>query len=385
MRILHIVINSFTHDSRVLKSARAAKSVARAVRVFALHEHGLDENEENDGIEVRRFRLKTRPWPRYFPLQVLKYCELWFRMRKEGFRWRPDIVHAHDLNALPIGRAIATHTGARLIYDSHELWIGQQARNTYKRPIRILMDAVEVYFARKADEIVTVSPGIARILENRLGKAAVHVVRNVPDRWKKTGPDQLRLRYELDIPRDKRVILYQGNLAADGRVECLLEAYSNLKSRDAVLVFMGSGAMSALLRTESRQQKYRNGLYHLEAVAPADMPYYSSDADIGVVPVPDTCLSYRLSLPNKLFESIQGGLSVVASDLPEIKRVIQEYKLGLIYRAGDPVELANALDDLLQNRALLDTCRDNADKAAKMLNWENEQQILLKIYQSLAS
>jgi glycosyltransferase involved in cell wall biosynthesis len=385
MRILHIVINPFTHDSRVLKSARAAKSVAGAVRVFALHEHGLDENEENEGIEVRRFRLKTRPWPRYLLIQILKYCELLFRMRREGIRWRPDIVHAHDLNALPIGCAIATRTGARLIYDSHELWIGQQARNTYIQPIRMLMDAVELYFSRKADEIVTVSPGIARILEKRLGITTVHVVRNVPDRWKKTGPDQLKLRHALDIPRDKRVILYQGNLAADGRVECLLEAYLNLKSRDAVLVFMGSGAMSALLRTESRQPKYRNGLYHLEAVAPADMPYYSSDADIGVVPVPDACLSYRLSLPNKLFESIQGGLSIVASDLPEIRRVIEEYKLGLIYKAGDATELSNALDDLLQNRVLLNRCRDNADKAAKILNWENEQRILLKIYQSLAS
>ena len=177
MRVLHIVINPFTHDSRVLKSTKTAELVAEAVRVFAVHEKELAENEDNEGIEITRFPLKTKPWPKYIFIQLIKYFELFFRMRHEGIRWKPTIVHAHDLNALPIGRAIAKRTGARLIYDSHELWIGQQSRNSYIWPIRKLMDAVESYFARKCDEIITVSPGIARILEKHLHRHTVQVVR----------------------------------------------------------------------------------------------------------------------------------------------------------------------------------------------------------------
>ena len=146
---------------------------------------------------------------------------------------------------------------------------------------------------------------------------------------------------------------------------------------------MGNGLISAMLQVETTNPTYLNRLYYLPAVPPADLSYYTSDADIGVVPIPDTCLSYKLSLPNKLFEFIQGRLAIVASNLPEMSRIVEEYGVGLTYEVGNPAKLADALDTLLQDSGLLAVCRENADKAAEILNWQNEQHTLLKIYESL--
>jgi glycosyltransferase involved in cell wall biosynthesis len=140
--------------------------------------------------------------------------------------------------------------------------------------------------------------------------------------------------------------------------------------------------MAEMLKSNIAISLYDGRLYYQPAVPQDELQYYTFDADVGVVPIPDNCMSHHLSLPNKLFEFIQGGLAVVASDLPEISRVINEYNVGQTYEAGNIVAFSERIKTILRNVELLATYRNNSDKAAKVLNWQNEQQILLQIYNS---
>jgi glycosyltransferase involved in cell wall biosynthesis len=54
----------------------------------------------------------------------------------------------------------------------------------------------------------------------------------------------------------------------------------------------------------------------------------AKSADFGLCLVENISLSDYFCIPNKLIEYAFSGLPVVASKLPEIQRVVEEYKLG---------------------------------------------------------
>jgi hypothetical protein len=47
--------------------------------------------------------------------------ELVGRMLPRAVRERPDVIHCHDTLVLPLGCIVKWLTGAKLVYDAHEL------------------------------------------------------------------------------------------------------------------------------------------------------------------------------------------------------------------------------------------------------------------------
>jgi glycosyltransferase involved in cell wall biosynthesis len=106
----------------------------------------------------------------------------------------------------------------------------------------------------------------------------------------------------------------------------------------------------------------------------------ASQADSALVAIEPVCLSYFYTLPNKLFEAIQAGLPVLASDLPDIRAVVVGYRIGRTFRSGHPAEVREGLRELF---AETDKYKANAAVAAAELNWERESHVLRSAYARL--
>ncbi len=91
--------------------------------------------------------------------------------------------------------------------------------------------------------------------------------------------------------------------------------------------------------------------------------------------------SYLYSLPNKLFEYIQAGLPVIASDLPEIKDIIRKYDVGIIVDPDSHISIAAGIQ-YIQKKGK-EYFQNNIQLAKNNLNWENEAKKLVSIYSSL--
>jgi len=173
------------------------------------------------------------------------------------------------------------------------------------------------------------------------------------------------------IPDQEKVFVYVGLLVPGRGIEALIETFQD-DGVPAHLVLLGYRDTLGL-----RHRCSGNPRVHLHPAVPHDevVPLLRH-ADVGVCLVQDVSLSDRLCLPNKLFEYAFAGLAVLASDLPEIKRVVHKFSLGICcvpsshgIRHGD-LEALN-----LKVRA------GGADLAE--LSWEHQASVLLAHYRRL--
>jgi glycosyltransferase involved in cell wall biosynthesis len=93
----------------------------------------------------------------------------------------------------------------------------------------------------------------------------------------------------------------------------------------------------------------------------------------------DTNINYRFSLPNKLFDYIQAGIPVIASDLIEIRSIVEKYKTGLIISSHQPESIAECINKMITDEKFYEELIVNAKVAAKELCWEKEKDKLVEM------
>ena len=364
---------SVEFDSRVRREASALARHGHEVIVLELAEaaHG----EQLDGF--RRRPLSSPAALQRLPLQ-LRRAVIVTRFVQELGRLRPDVVHAHDAAMLLPGLVGARLAGALLVYDSHELATSVPYR---ERAWTAFVAAVERLVVPRCDAVITVSDGIAHRLRARYRLAAdPTVVRNVCE-LELSGGGGLRERMGLDA--DAPLILHQGTPAPARGCEVLISAVGRLPG--VHLAFLGDpmDGYGDRLRRLAQAANVADRVALLGGVPLGELLAHTAEADVGVTLLQDTCENHRLALPNKLFEYIAAGVPVVASDLPETRRLVEAYGVGWCARPDDPAALAGVLEVALGHRhdpAL----RERLRLAAQDLRWPLEQRRLLALYEGLA-
>jgi len=390
MTAVILVLNNFTHDSRVLRQAETLAKCGYQVYIFAIHAGELPLSYCCADYRLYRFKLTTKRLPRTKPIQVVKYIECLLRMLWTALRLNPNLVHANDVDCLPIGLALKYLCRAQLIYDAHELWFDAAYDRPYPRWVSWLIERVEKAMAKKADRVVTVCDSIAEHMSVTLNIRVPHVIRNIPACNSNQDTDKSELHRLISLNSDVPVILNLGMISPGRGLETLLTAMRSVRS-PAVAVLLGTlenGGNSGFtfldaLKAQANALGIRHRVRFVPAVPPHDLHRYARGATIGVAPIEATCLSYRYCLPNKLFEYIQAGLPVVTSDLPEMARLVTQYQIGEVFRAGDADGLACSLNSILESPRKLRFYRQQAVQAAHDLSWDREQPKLIAIYDEL--
>ncbi|WP_369987519.1 glycosyltransferase family 4 protein [Pseudomonas xanthosomatis] len=295
----------------------------------------------------------------------------------DGRRYPAQVVVAHDLPMLAVGRALACEFSAALVYDSHELYSEQEfSRREQRRWARI-----EGKHVQACDRVITVNPSIAGELRGRYGLAQVEVIYNA-ERLPEHMPASNYLHERFAIPGGHRVLLFQGGLSAGRNLPALIRAMARVRP-DIHLVLLGEGQLgNALQRLVKRLGVQRQVHFHPAVAQQALLPITAS-ADAGIIPYQGICLNNRLCTPNKLFEFIATGLPILASDLPELNRLVAGNGIGLVARLATPEQMARAIDELLFDPERLQAWRERLLEVRKALCWQREGQRLVQIYEGL--
>ena len=380
LRVVMLVRNPFTHDSRVEKEAGTLLGVGYDVTVVCEWRPGLPMREVRDGVAIRRVR---RPFAGIRLLRFIAYGRAISRALDAA---RPDILHAHDANALAEVGPVAARLGVPFVYDSHELW-SQRTRHKHSRLYHLLNRAwharVERRWVPRAAAVVTVSPAIARYLADRFGIDRVHFVPNVPPM--ESPERRLELRHlpgAETIPDDAPILLHIGLYVNDRGIEQVMDALRSLPGLHFVL--LGAGDRADLARRQALALGVHDRVHPLARVPASDVVAYARSATIAAVPVIGNALSYTWALPNKLFQSMAAGLPVVASDLPEIGAVVRDADAGLLVDSRRPEAIAAAVRRLLDDASLRARMGENGRRAvADRYNWGVAGRALLDAYATI--
>jgi glycosyltransferase involved in cell wall biosynthesis len=108
---------------------------------------------------------------------------------------------------------------------------------------------------------------------------------------------------------------------------------------------------------------------------------YTGSADVGVNSVEPTCLSYKYSLPNKLFEYIQSEIPVITNPLPDCAALVNEFKVGKVIPTWNTYGINEVVNDMLKEDLIV--YQSHLKSAKKILNWEVEEQVLISAYKSI--
>ena len=132
-------------------------------------------------------------------------------------------------------------------------------------------------------------------------------------------------------------------------LEQLVDAMTDVSDVD--LVLLGDGPQAPSLRSRSTRLGIADRVHFVEPVPPSQVVSHAAWATVGVMPIVPSSLNNRYSLPNKLFQYMQAGIAVVATDFPQVREVVNGARCGVLVDTTRPEAIAAGIRAVLADPA----------------------------------
>ena len=374
-RILHLSHTDITVDSRILKEINAALDSGYNVLGIGMQAKGneIGLRDANESLNIKSLVIKARRY-RYlsgYIKHLIVFFEFFIKSLPKSISYKPNLIHCNDTAVLPIAIATKLFTGARLIYDAHEL---ESNKNGQGKLSRILIKFFEKLSWPLIDGLIVVSPSIKDWYMNNIGHKDVAIVMNSPVMSKSIKENNNYLNDYFNIPASELIFIYIGGLGPGRGIDLIKDVFADF-SLSSHIVFMGYGEYFDELFELSNN--HRNIHVH-PAVTHDKIVSIARSADVGMCLIENISLSDYYCLPNKLFEYCFAGIPVLASDFPDIRNVVTDYKLGLV---------SNLEPDIVK-KAVKNFEKGNVDASFNVrdllpLSWDVQANKLLRLYQKV--
>lgn len=326
---------------------------------------GSPARERMDGIRVRRTWLPGRHPLGWTLHALLSIPALWRSAR------RCDVVHAHTFSSALPARAAARLAGGRpVVLTLHTSHFLRRAGIRLWRPVL-------AWLVKGADHVLATSREIGDVAEDLAPGIRVQAVTNAVDveRFRPRGPAAAspgaRDGPVLRIVAPRR--LYPKN-GVELLVRAMPRILGSLPTVEAWLV--GDGPERERLEALARRLEVAGAIRFLGARPHAEMPALLRSARIAVIP------SLMEATSVAALEAMACGLPVAASRVGGLPEIVDE-EVGILFRPGDPADLAEKVVELLRDPDL--EVRGRRARERVVRNWAGERLARrhLEIYERL--
>ena len=325
------------------------------------------------GRKLRRsLPLKTEQYKQkrvrcWFNKGKLFYIEFNLRLFFLLLFKKMDGVCAIDLDTILPCLLISKLKNIPRMYDAHELFTGLKEVAT--RPaIESIWKKIERSTVPKFRWGYTVSESIAEEFHRRY-RVDYQTIRNVP----------VLKPMDMTHPREK-FILYQGAVNEARGFEYLIPAMKMIAYK---LMICGDGNFMDQLKRLIVENKVQHIVELTGMLLPDELWKISQQATIGVAFAENTGINQYLALPNKFFDYIHAGLPQINVDFPEYRKLNDKYHVAVLVNNIEPKTIADAVNNLMADRVLLERLKQNCIKAREELNWQNEEKKLIRFYKNI--
>jgi colanic acid biosynthesis glycosyl transferase WcaI len=344
-------------------------------RVYAGYANNWYRRETIDGIDVVRVKTFIAP-NRGFAARILDYVSFMIAGTIAAlFQRRPDVVVATSPQffAAVGGWIVAALRRKPFVFELRDLWpesikaVGAMRQNFAIRAL----ERLELHLYRRAKLVVAVTQSFKRNLVSRgIAAEKVTVIRNGVD-LTRYAP---RVRDELLAARfgvtGKFVVGYLGTHGLAHALHRVVEAAERLRDMPEIhFLFVGGGAARDELIALAHSKGLTNISFHA-GVTKEEMPGVWSLCDAGLVHLKRDEL-FATVIPSKIFECFGMGVPVLyCGPDGEAAEIVRSANAGLTLPAESPMELAEAVSALADQRSWTSELALNAHAAAPSFDRE---------------
>lgn len=177
--------------------------------------------------------------------------------------------------------------------------------------------------------------------------------------------------------------MYHGMVAKGRGVETMLDLLEINHHINAVILGDGEEDYVDALKKAAKTRYVDNRMLFLDAVSQDVLWQYVGAVDVGLILAPAISRNHEYSLPNKLFENIQSETPVICPHYVEMKRIVEEYGIGLNCDPERPEEISKCIERLRTDTMLYESIRNNVKQTKEILCWEEEKKELKEAYRSI--
>ena len=359
-KIIVSVTNDLTTDQRVDKVCSTLHNEGYTVLLVGRKLQNSKPIQRN--YATKRMKL-------LFQQGALFYAEFNVRLFFILIFTKKDILLANDIDTLLPNYLIGKFQRKKLVFDSHELF--SEIPELVHRPfVKKIWSHLENLMLPNLKNAYTVCDSIANYYAEKY-ETKFSVIRNLPIK-KNFIP---KSEFSCDTS-EKKLILYQGAVNMGRGLEVIIEAMPFLSN--CILVIIGTGDIVKELKKLVLNKNLEEQVRFLGQLPPEKLQTITPLAALGISIEEDLGLNYRFALPNKIFDYIQAEVPILVSDLPEMKRIVIDYKVGEIVENRTPKKLATQIEELI----VKDFSKE-LKVAKKALIWEHQEDELLAIFEHL--
>ncbi len=292
-----------------------------------------------------------------------------------------DIIHVHDIYPLVAGYKIAKETGAKLVYDAHE--IEPERAPPLPKDKKKYIIALERSILPHTSKLIAVGKLCEKYYKDQYDLKSSGIIFNTPARSKELAPTDLR--EDLKFDSQKKILLYVGAVGSIGRgLDKVISALPEIDS-NASLVVLGPRHKKndAKLIEKAKEAGVEDRISLLPSMKHDKLVAYIKNADVGVCPIQGISLSYKYSMPNKLFEMAFAGLPICCSSLPEMKDFVESHGIGQTFDETKPESIAETINLVLKNSEKYKPNQQAIDSLMNEFSWEAQQKKLIAFYKEM--
>jgi glycosyltransferase involved in cell wall biosynthesis len=387
-RIVMMVINDLRRDPRVQREAKALATAGYKVTIIcpAWSREAKDLVVDfGPGIDFRVLPVSAGRFAHVYPYLFGK------KLYQAAVKERAWAYHAHDLDVAVVAMAAAFEVGAGCVVDHHEWYSENITWNSWKKKFqphsgykRKLYEKAERLALKIANENITVCDSIGLEMRQRYdGPKPLRIIRNIPEIQ---NSDHVRdLRQELKLPSQMKVVLYQGGVGPSRNLEPVIRSLPHIPEVVFAIRGPGTDRYGKVYEQLASQLGVSDRLFCLPPVPSTEVVPEAKTADAGLwTLLANVGLNFKYSLPNKVFEYMAAGIPLLAADLPEVRRIVDEHRIGACFDPDDPKSIADAIRKTM-DPVFAAECRANMAGATKAYNSTTEWQKLVDLYRNLGA
>jgi glycosyltransferase involved in cell wall biosynthesis len=378
MKICMVSTSHDASDDRLY--FKEARSLAKVFDVTLLAPSAADRpGGDPDGLAFARLRCGPSKASRAFMA-----IRLLFELRHRGY----DVIHLSDAETVPLAPLFKRICKAKVVCDiweaNYETLLGPGADPPfYRRAFAALYRWVENIAARQADLVLTADEEIARGLAPAIRAT---VIFNYPI-LSLLAPEPAALAEIKAKYGGARILIYHGSMSEERGILAAIEAMALVRAEHPTAKLLLVGRMPEHLEKRAQSLISRLELHDAVAregwVSHTEVGKYLAISEVGIVPFNRT-KKFEKNIPQKIFEYWAAGLPVVATDLPPIRRFVNECGGGLLTASNRPNVISAAICELLDQpvRAREMGERGKAKVESKW-RWEMAESKLLSAYDDM--